>query len=177
MSGTDKRVITKTLPFLAQGVAQIAYVVEDLDATVQQYHQMFGIGPWHFYTYGKPLLTTMKRYGKPAEYRMRVALSYFGNMRIELIQHLEGDTVYTDFIKKHGYGIQHLGFLVDDMDTALKQAREAGLEVSMEGGGHGPDGDGYFAYLETEDLFGTTLELIERPKRRHDPEKIFPAEE
>lgn len=162
------------LPFLAQGVSQIAYVVEDLDAVVEQYHHLFGIGPWHFYTYGKPLLSVMKRYGAPCEYKMRIALSYFGSMRIEMIQHLEGDTVYTDFIKEHGYGIQHLGFVVDSMETALQQARAAGLVVTMEGGGHGPDGDGYFAYLDTEKLLGTTLELIERPKRRREPEKIYP---
>lgn len=166
----------KVLPFLDNGVAQIAYVVEDLEKTVEHYNKLFGIGPWHFYTYGKPLLSFMKRHGKPTEYKMKVALSYFGSMRIELIQHLEGDTVYTDFIKKHGYGIQHLGFLVTDMEEALDQARKAGLEVSMEGGGHGPDGDGYFAYLETEDMLGTTIELIERPKRRQPPEKIYPAE-
>lgn len=162
------------LPFLANGVAQVAYVVEDVEATAMAYYRQFGIGPWHFYTYGKPLLSCMKRYGEPTEYRMRVGLSYFGSMRIELIQHLEGDTVYADFIKKHGYGIQHLGFLVEDMQDALDQARAAGIVVSMEGGGHGPDGDGYFAYLETEDMFGTTIELIQRPKRRQPPEKIFP---
>jgi hypothetical protein len=98
------------LPFLANGVAQVAYVVEDVEATAMAYHRQFGIGPWHFYTYGKPLLSCMKRYGEPTEYRMRVGLSYFGSMRIELIQHLEGDTVYADFIKKHGTGIQHLVF-------------------------------------------------------------------
>ncbi|NCB00949.1 MAG: hypothetical protein EOM67_02140 [Spirochaetia bacterium] len=168
--------VDKTLPFLENGVSQIAYVVEDLEATVEKYHTLFGIGDWHFYTYGSPLLSTMKRYGKNCEYKMRVALSYFGPMRIELIQHLEGDTVYTDFIKKHGFGIQHLGFLVKDMTLALLQAKEAGLVVTMEGGGHGPDGDGYFAYLDTEDILGTTIELIERPKRRQPPEKIYPAQ-
>ncbi|HCS35960.1 MAG TPA: hypothetical protein DIW48_04570 [Sphaerochaeta sp.] len=170
------RNLQSKLPFLSRGVAQVAYVVEDLEETVMSYHSLFGIGPWHFYTYGKPLLKTMKRYGKPAEYRMKVALSYFGDTRIEIIQHLEGDTVYADFIHKHGYGIQHLGFLVDNMDEALQRVEEAGLIVSMEGGGHGPDGDGYFAYLETEDLLGTTIELIERPKRRQPPEKIFPIQ-
>ncbi len=36
----------------------------------------------------------------------------------------------------------------------------------MDGAGFGPDGDGHYAYLDTEDLISTTLELIERPKRR-----------
>ena len=168
--------LKKQLPFLDQGIAQIAFVVKDLDRLVEAYYNLFGIGPWHFYTYGSPLVKTMKRHEQPTEYRMRVALSYFGPTRIELIEHLAGDTVYREFTQQHGYGVQHLGVLVDDMETALKQAREAGFVVTMEGSGFGCDGDGHYAYLDTEELLGTTLELIQRPRRRHPPEKIFPNE-
>jgi hypothetical protein len=164
------------LPFLSGGIAQIAYVVEDLERTVQSYYELFGIGPWHFYTYGYPLVPVMKRYGKPADYAMRVALGNCSSMRIELIQNMYGDTVYREFIEKHGYGIQHLGVLVTDMEQALSQARQAGLTVTMEGAGFGLDGDGYYAYLDTEELLGTTFELIQRPARRHPPEKIYPSE-
>jgi catechol 2,3-dioxygenase-like lactoylglutathione lyase family enzyme len=164
----------KKLSFLDNGVAQIGYVVEDLDTTVKQYYRDFGIGPWHFYTYEKPMVKRMARYGKPADYRMRLALTYFGPTRIELIQDLEGDTVYKDFIRDHGYGIHHLGVMVEDMETAIQEAEAAGYRVTMEGAGFGPDGDGHYAYLDTDRDLGTTIELIQRPKRRHPPEKIFP---
>jgi hypothetical protein len=84
----------KPLPFMQNGVAQIAFVVEDLDKTVENYHRLFGIGPWHFYAYEKPILSHMTRNGETAEYAMRVALSYFGSSRIELIEQKRGDTVY-----------------------------------------------------------------------------------
>ena len=163
----------KPMPFLKNGVAQIAFVVEDLDKTVKNYMERFGIGPWHFYTYGKPLVKRMTRKGQPAEYKMRVALSYFGPMRIELIQPLEGDTVYEEFVQKHGYGIHHLGILVDDMDKALEEAEQGGFPMTQDGAGFGPDDDGHYAYLDTEDVIGTTIELICRPKRRNPPEKIL----
>jgi 4-hydroxyphenylpyruvate dioxygenase-like putative hemolysin len=165
------------LPFLQNGVAQIAFVVKDLDATVEAYWKHFGIGPWHFYTYGAPLVQRMTRHGEPAEYKMRVALSYFGPMRIELIEQVSGDTVYAEFIEQHGYGIHHLGVLVDDMETALVQAKAAGFAMTMDGAGFGLDGDGHYAYLDTEALIGTTIELIERPKGRMKPEKIYPPQE
>jgi methylmalonyl-CoA/ethylmalonyl-CoA epimerase len=41
---------------LKNGIAQIGVVVENLDATVEKYWKVFGIGPWHFYTYQKPLV-------------------------------------------------------------------------------------------------------------------------
>ena len=59
------------LPFLQNGVAQVAFVVRDLDRTVEAYWTVFGIGPWHFYTYGPPLVTHMTYHGRPVEYRMR----------------------------------------------------------------------------------------------------------
>lgn len=166
-----------SLPFLQNGIAQIAFVVKDLDATVEQYYKLFGIGPWHFYTYEKPLVSHMTREGTPANYAMRVALSYFGTMRVELIEQKSGDTVYTDFIRDHGYGIHHLGVLVDDMEEAIHQAEQAGFHVTMDGAGFGLDGDGHYAYLNTEASIGTTIELICRPKGRRVPERIYPPEE
>ena len=164
------------LPFLNNGVGQVALVVKDLDKTVKQYHEVFGIGPWHFYTYEKPLVKKMSYHGRPSDHGMRIALSYFGPMRVELIEIKHGDSVYKDFVGQHGYGIQHLGFLVDDMTAALKQAEAAGYKMIQDGSGFGPDGDGHYAYLDTEFDFGFVMELIERPKRRYPPEKVYPAE-
>ncbi len=164
----------RTLPFLDAGVAQVALVVERLEPVVEAYWRGFGQGPWHFYTYAKPFVPHMTRHGKPADYAMRVALGYLGPTRVELIQPLSGDTGYSEFIRAHGYGVQHLGVLVEDMAAALRLAEAAGYRCTMEGAGFGPDGDGHYAYLDTEPELGTTFELIQRPKRRAPPEKIYP---
>ena len=164
----------KKLSFLQRGVGQVALVVENLERTVEAYWKRFGIGPWHFYTYEKPLVRRMTRNGAPASYAMRVALANLGSTRIELIEQKSGDTVYAEFIRAHGYGLQHLGVLVDDMKAAIREAEAAGYRVTMDGAGFGPDGDGHYAYLDTEDGLGTTIELIERPRRRAPPEKIYP---
>ncbi|QQO09445.1 VOC family protein [Breznakiella homolactica] len=166
----------KQAHFLNRSIGQIGYVVEDVEQTVRQYHERFGIGGWHFYTYAPPLLKFQNYRGKPIVYSARIALGYFGDTRIELIQNLEGRTIYTDFIEEHGYGVQHLGIYVPDMQEALEDAGAAGFSVVMEGGGFGLDGDGHFAYLDTEKQFGTTYELIQRPKRRHEPEMVYPKE-
>lgn len=160
--------------FLESGIGQIGFVVENIDKAVRNYHDSFGIGDWKIYTYGPDLLTSMRRHGCPSSYKIRIALSYFGDSRIELIQHLEGDTVYLEFIRQHGFGVHHLGIYVPDISSALEEARGAGLHVMMEGSGFGLDGDGHFAYLDTEALFGTTYELIQRPLRRREPESVYP---
>jgi methylmalonyl-CoA/ethylmalonyl-CoA epimerase len=162
----------KKLPL--KEIAQICIIVPDIEVAVRNFYEKLGVGPWHFYTYGKPLVKRMTRDGKPTEYRMKVALSNIGSMRIELIEPLEGDTVYSEFVEKHGYGIHHLGILTENMQQALSQAREAGIAMTMDGEGFGPDDDGHYAYLDTEPLIQTTIELIERPKRRNPPERIYP---
>jgi len=156
--------IQQTLPFLKNGIAQVAIIVEDLEKAVENYWSVFGIEEWHFYTYGKPLLKSMTYQGQPTEYKMRIALSYLGPMRIELIEMVEGDTVYADFVNEHGYGVHHFGVLVDNMEKAIADAEAAGLMMTQDGAGFGLDGDGHYAYLDTEDKIGITLELIERPK-------------
>jgi len=80
-------------------------------------------------------------------------------------------------VREHGYGVHHFGVLVDDMEEALAQAEAAGLKMTMDGAGFGRDGDGHYAYLDTEDKIGVTIELIERPKGRLEPEKVYPPED
>jgi methylmalonyl-CoA/ethylmalonyl-CoA epimerase len=173
----SERSVEGKLPFLQNGVAQVALIVEDLEEAVEAYWKLFGIGPWHFYTYGQPLVQRMSYHGQPGEYKMRIALSYLGPLRIELIEMVEGDTVYADFVREHGYGVHHFGLLVEDMEEAIAQAEAAGLTMTQDGAGFGRDGDGHYAYLDTEEQIGVTLELIERPKGRVPPEKIYPPEE
>ncbi len=74
------------LSFFDKGIAQVAILVPDLEEAVENYYKLFGIDDWHFYTYGKPLVKRMTYHGQPSEYKMRVALSYLGPMRIELIE-------------------------------------------------------------------------------------------
>jgi catechol 2,3-dioxygenase-like lactoylglutathione lyase family enzyme len=83
--------------------------------------------------------------------------------------------VYADFVREHGFGVHHFGVLVDDMEAAIAQAREAGVEMIQDGAGFGRDGDGHYAYLDTEALIGVTIELIERPQGRVPPDKVYPA--
>ena len=172
----EKKNIKKSTLLSKNGIAQVALVVPDLEKAVQHYWDYFGIGPWAFYTYEKPFVKEMSYHGEQASQSFRLALANCGPLRIELIEAKKGDSVYTDFVEKHGYGVQHLGIVVEDINQSFAEAKAAGWDVIQDGSGFGVDGDGHYAYLDTEEEIGVTLELIERPKRRRPPEKIFPAE-
>ena len=166
--------IKSQFPFLKNGIWQLGVLVEDLDKALENYWKVLGIGPWRIYTYARPFVKRMTYRGKPAEYKMRLAFSMLGPLQIELIEPLEGDTIYAEFVKKRGYGLHHIAVLVEDIESAVAQAEAAGLTVMQDGGGYGLDGDGGYAYLDTEDKIGVTLELVELPKRRAEPEQVYP---
>ena len=152
---------------------QVGFLVEDLESCIRSYNERFGISGWQVYTYGPAILNRMIYRGKNTMYSSRIGLNYIGATRIELIQPLEGQTIFTEFIEKHGYGQHHLGIYVDNIRAAIAEAEAAGFTVIMEGGGHGLDGDGFYAYLDTEETLGTTYELIERPVCRRTPELVM----
>lgn len=124
----------KKLTLLDSSIGQLGFVVENVDAMIQSYFENFGIGDWKVYTYGPQLLSLMTYKGEPTSYSSRIALGYFGSTRVELIQPLEGRTVYSDFIENHGYGLQHLGIYVQDMKSSLEIVKQQGISVLMEGG-------------------------------------------
>ncbi len=163
--------------FLKSSVSQVGMIVKDLDQSIEYYWKQLGIGPWVIYTYTKPLVKQMSYHGKPANYKMRIALANLGQVQFELIEPVEGETIYADFVKKHGYGIHHIQFLIDDVKSALVEAEAAGMNVIQDGSGYGLDGDGYFGYFDTEEKFGVTIELVSPPKRRIPPESIFPPQQ
>ena len=63
--------------------------------------------------------------------------------------------------------------ILTEIQQSITDVKEAGIAMTMDGAGFGPDDDGHYAYLNTEPLIRTTFELIERPKRRNQPEKIY----
>ncbi|MDA8216585.1 MAG: VOC family protein [Dehalococcoidales bacterium] len=160
--------------YKVNSVNQIGFVVKDLDKSVEAYWRILGIGPWRMYTYQVPLVKDPMYKGKPENFRMRIALANVGDMMIELIEHLEGKTVYKDYAAKAGEGIQHLGIFIPNLAQAVKEAEAAGFEVIQTGHGHGTKGDGGFAYLDTEAELGTVFELIEIPSDRVPPERVYP---
>jgi methylmalonyl-CoA/ethylmalonyl-CoA epimerase len=137
---------------------QIGIVVKDIDKTVEFYTKMFGFGPYEikFVDY-----SAATYYGKTAGYRGKRAFFKLGpGIEIELIELIDGKTIHEDFLKKHGEGLNHIGFQVDDLKTARDNAEKAGFQITQ--GFMRPDGSG-FAYIDTDKTGGVIFELIEPP--------------
>ena len=71
---------------LDRPVRQIALVVADLEVAVRAYADALGIGPWNVYTIGAPAMTGMTYRGEPADFVIRHALAFSGEVMLELVQ-------------------------------------------------------------------------------------------
>ena len=154
-----------------RSIGQVGILVRDLEEALPRYAALWpGAGPWLVYTYGPDFLPSFHYRGEPATCSMRIALSA-GAPQIELIQPLGGGpSVYDGY----GSGFHHVGVLVESLDEATAAMTRAGYETIQWGAGYGLDGDGGFAYFDTVSELGIIVEAIEVPKRRREPELIWP---
>lgn len=146
-------------------VGQIGILVDDFDAALERYGRMFGIKEWTCYHY-TPEFLKWSRYGEEAG-RFEMLLGMGGSgPQVELIQSLAGPSIYQDFIDEGRIGLHHLGVFVDNLDEAIALMGEAGYCVTQTARGYGLNGDGGFAYFDTENDLGVVLEAIEVPSMR-----------
>jgi methylmalonyl-CoA/ethylmalonyl-CoA epimerase len=156
-------------------IAQVAFVVRDLEARMQAFWDDFGIGPWSIYAFEPPRVKDMTYRGQRQDFRMRVAFAMCGDTQIELVQSVAGPNLYEEFLAQCGEGVQHLGIHVQDMDSATRQMQGLGYELIQSGRGYGVRGDGAFAYFATADRLSTLIELIQLPAERYPPDAMYPA--
>lgn len=146
-------------------VGQIGILVNDFDAALDLYGRMFGIEEWTCYHY-TPEFLRWSRYGD-AEGRFEMLLAMGGSSpQVELIQPLTGPSIYQDFLDEGHVGLHHLGVFVDDLDGAVARMAESGYRVTQTARGYGLNGDGGFAYFDTEKDLGAVIEAIEVPDVR-----------
>lgn len=153
-----------------QPVDQIAFVVEDLSASIEAWKTAFGYDEWLVYTYSPSTVPELAYHGEPGQFSMRLALSG-SDPQIELIQPLDGPSIYHDWVAARGYGLHHVGFFVPSVSSVIEDFAENGVTPIQTGRGYGVDGDGAFAYFDAVDTpLQVVVEAIEVPAVRRPSE-------
>lgn len=154
-------------------IGQIGVVVKNLDVAMESYWRTAGIGPWNIFTTGAPPLSCLY-HGQPANYKIRLATARSGPLQMELIEYISGDTIHRDFLASGRIGIEHVGIYVPDLEQALQSYQARNIGILQRADGMGMTGDGRYAYLDTEPILGTILELIQSSSQPTVPERIYP---
>ena len=139
-------------------IMHIGIVVKDMDKAVARLTSL-GIGPF------KPRILPADAKelfrGKPFLPAKRVAIQIarIGNMELELIQPLDGDSPHKEFLDEKGEGIQHLGFFVDNLKSEVETLTQKGSSILLTSEFNGGGG---VAYLDLE-VGGLIVELVQPP--------------
>jgi hypothetical protein len=145
-------------------VHQVGIVVADLDAAVAAHSELCDCTPadWRLDVFGRDSVDELTVRGAPAEFSMRLAF-YGASPELELIQPLEGPSIYAEWLAGQGGGLHHLAIAVTSLDEATAAMERAGFATLQAGRGFAPDGRGGFAYYDTAPALGYVLEAVELP--------------
>ena len=134
-------------------VAQLGYAVSDLEPWVEGYLAA-GVGPWWVSRDMAPQRFEYR--AAPSRARFDVAISFSGDLMIEVIQPLdEHPSPYRTFLEGGREGLQHLAFFPDDPEAWIAQVEAAGYRTCLDGASNGF----HFTYFESPLAGGDTLEL------------------
>lgn len=138
---------------------QIGIVVEDANAAVSSFAKILGADPVEVVDWPAPGFDPESYYyGKPCRWKMRVGFFQIGNLQWELVQPLEGSSIFSDFLKEHGPGLHHVRFTEPEFDSHAAALQAAGIPMISQG--KGLHKTSHWAYFDTRPLLqGYLLEM------------------
>lgn len=112
------------------GIAQMAYVVPDMEAAIAWWVRDARTGPW-FLLESFTGADHVYR-GTPSLADVRIAMAFAGHMQIELIQPKDDHpSVYREMIDRRGYGFHHIGIACEDVDTEIPAYLARGYSLAF----------------------------------------------
>lgn len=136
-------------------IKQVAYVVNDLNASMQHWMDFAGIGPWTVY---KNATMRGDCRGVETAVKMDVGLSYQDELQIELIQVTSRTpSPYQDAAGSPLLGMHHIAWHSADIDSDVTKARQRGMTPAFVAS----NGLVRVAYMESAAEPGLLLEFIE----------------
>lgn len=138
-------------------IRQLGYVVDDIEAAMEHWHKVMGVGPWYYNP--KVPIEDYRYDGQSFEVHNSVALANSGEVQVELIQtRNDAPSMYRDFRLAGHRGLQHVAYWTQDYDADLARMEAEGFRVKMSGK---VGANGRFAYFDREAHPGTVIELSE----------------
>lgn len=138
-------------------IIQNAWVVDDLDASINKWIDFYGVGP--FFVMDHIQLANVHHRGSPIDLDISVAIAQAGPVQIELIkQHNSGPSAYRDMYAEGENGFHHQCIYSHDFEADTAAFEAAGYATATSG--QAPIGDLKFAYFDTRSDFNIFMEVV-----------------
>ena len=93
-----------------------------------------------------------------ADQKVKTAFFKVGQTKIELLESTDPEGPIGKFLEKKGPGVHHLAFAVDDVNSALQQAGEGGIQLIDKQARKGAEGLN-IGFLHPKSTLGVLTEL------------------
>ena len=152
--------MTDNLAALFGPIRQIAYVVDDLDATIHAWRAQMGVVPFLVIRHCHPFGERTAYRGAPCDHiDMSIALSMIGDVQLELIQqHCDTPFIYREARMRQVASVHHYAFYTSDFPALYRHALAAGMEPVVTSG---PPEAISFAYVQSRTLPHLICELVQ----------------
>ncbi len=140
-------------------ITQVAVVVRDLKRTMEAYYKTLGWAPWSIYEHKPPRLHHTTLHGKEVAYSMLGAEVHCDPIDFEILEPLEGPSIYKEFLEERGEGLHHVSVVSprEDVHAALDDFKKQGIEVAMSGRlGENIE----FYYMDTQPMLKMVAETV-----------------
>lgn len=153
-------------------ISQVGIVVGDLEDGMDRFGAGLGVGPWAVHRFEPPALTETTYRGQEHNYSMALGLADVGDTMIELIEPLNGESLYTEHLDRHGEGLHHLAcFAFDDPEGVVDTFEDADMPVIQSG----VYGETPYWYFDTKDaLNGIVFETAANVEEMGEPDSTYP---
>jgi hypothetical protein len=133
-------------------VFQLGYVYKDIEKQAKIMESVFGVSK---FTMVGPLILRINYRGVKAKITVRAAFAQYSETQLELIQLIEGDSIYKEFLDQGREGFHHVLYKVDDLKAVINKYKENGIEVIQSGRIMSSS----YAYMDTEKKLGIIFEF------------------
>lgn len=138
-------------------IHQLGLVVKDVESAADRLESR-GIGPF-FIASGAPVFWREK--GEERGVKGKMGLAYYHGIELELLEPTQGSDFYTRSLDDQDrIVVQHLGFLVKDVDASAKDLEKAGTPVWVRGRLKAFPSVTDFAYMDPIEENGLIMEFI-----------------
>lgn len=137
-------------------VVQVGIVVRDIGKASGLWAKLLGMDVPTPVETEKSDVTNMTYRGKLSHGRAKLAFFTLEGISVELIEPMGGPSTWKDFLDRHGEGIHHIAFNVEDMGRSVERLKGIDIGIEQKGDFTG----GCYAYTDPSSKLGVILELL-----------------
>lgn len=127
-------------------IEHIGIAVNNLEESIKYYEEVLGL--------------TCYAIEEVADQRVKTAFFMIGQTKIELLESTDPEGPIGKFIEKKGQGMHHMAFAVKNIEGALAEAEEKGVQLIDKAPRKGAEGLS-IAFLHPKSTVGVLTELCE----------------